>query len=160
MARRRAISDFTEEDTARFWVKVQPPNEVGCMLWTSALYPTGYGAFQSKSVTFYAHRVALTLSAGEPPEAGMQAAHACRNRHCVAPEHLAWATQSENEIDKVRDGTHRRGSRHPLAKLIEADVREIRALVGIESGAALARRFGISPQQVCDIVKRRSWKHI
>lgn len=42
--------------------------------------------------------------------------------------------------------------------LTEADIREIR--LGALSGKELAEKFSVSPQTICDIQKRRSWKHI
>lgn len=42
--------------------------------------------------------------------------------------------------------------------LTESDVREIRA--STETGAALARKYKLSQQTVCDIRKMRSWKHV
>ena len=55
-----------------------------------------------------------------------------------------------------------RGSRHGAAKLIEADVREIRRryATGRETFAALADAYEISPQTVSGIVHRRSWQHV
>lgn len=42
--------------------------------------------------------------------------------------------------------------------LSDDDVRYIRA--SEESGSFLARQFGLTPSAICDIRKRRSWKHV
>jgi hypothetical protein len=58
-------------------------------------------------------------------------------------------------VKSERRGKHRRGVSD---KLTEADIRLIRS--GAETGKALAERFGVSVQTICDIRKRRSWAHI
>ena len=55
-----------------------------------------------------------------------------------------------------------RGEKHPLAKLTESIVREIRffhAQEGI-SFEKLAKKFKVAPQTISCIVKRKTWKHI
>jgi uncharacterized protein YjcR len=53
------------------------------------------------------------------------------------------------------------GEGHPQAKLTELDVRGIRAAheagIGYKRLAAL---YGVSPNQVMLIVKRRNWAHV
>lgn len=44
------------------------------------------------------------------------------------------------------------------AKLTEQDVLDIRA--STDTGKSLALKYGVSPQSITDIRKRRSWKHI
>ena len=51
-----------------------------------------------------------------------------------------------------------RGERQWSTKLTEADVREIRT--SPLSGKELAEKFGLSPQAVSSIRKRRNWKHV
>lgn len=47
---------------------------------------------------------------GPPPTPAHQAAHSCGKGHlgCITPQHLRWATQVENEADKLIHGTHNR----------------------------------------------------
>jgi hypothetical protein len=54
-----------------------------------------------------------------------------------------------------------KGESHPLSKLTEDHVREIRALgaSGIKQ-ADIAARFGITQAMVSMIIRRRSWKHV
>lgn len=51
-----------------------------------------------------------------------------------------------------------RGETQWQARLTADDVRTIRA--SKESGKELARRFGVSPQTICDIRKGRKWQHV
>lgn len=160
MRQRRAIPTMTDRDLSRFWSKVLPENECGCRLWSASCFKTGYGAFQLQGQVHYAHRVSLTLTTGPRPEWADETAHSCRNRSCVAPSHLRWATYSQNNKDKVADGTDNRGGKHPLSKLDEAKVLRIRDLAGSVSRSDLAAQFDIRPSQLSAIINRKAWTHI
>lgn len=130
-----------------------------CLLWpygTSG--QSGYGLVHVGDTTTTAHRLVLELTQGPPPHPDMEAAHApviCRQRLCVNPSHLRWATGSENNMDKVPDDTHRRGERCPAAKLNRYQVWAIR--VDPRPYAAIALEYGISVPTVSNIKTRRSW---
>lgn len=81
----------------RFWDKIRLPDQNGCMLWTGAVRPDGYGQFQlhNKEKIYYAHRLAYEILVGAIPE-GLQLDHLCRVRNCVAVSHLEPVTQTEN----------------------------------------------------------------
>lgn len=107
-----------------------------------------------------AARVVCTETYGPPPTPEHESAHSCGKGHegCVTPRHLRWATIVENMADKLIHGTHPRGERNGLAKLTEADVRAIRALSESgESQYALARRFGVSRENIREIAHHRRW---
>lgn len=74
-------------------------------------------------------------------------------------ENLRWATHRENEDDKRRHGREASGERNPAVKLTTEQVAEIRRRYVKKYGAvaALAREFGVSSTQICDIVKGRCW---
>lgn len=151
---------MNEIEVARFWDKVSLPDANGCMLWTAALSGVGYGVLKIRGQSHLAHRVSLSIAEG-PSEDRVEAAHSCRNRHCVAPAHLRWATRAENEADKVLDGAVARGSGHGRAKLTEAQVLEIRERQS--KGAthrSLALEFGVRRQTIGAIVNRTKWKHL
>ena len=154
--------EVTEVEQRRFWSKVALPDENGCMLWQAAIDVGGYGRIRVAGSDRKAHRVALTLAAGQPPESNMDAAHACRNRHCVAPSHLRWATRSENIADKLRDGTDQFGVRNAMASLTEDQVKEMRrryAAGGVRQ-KDLAAEFGIARASVGSIVTGVNWRHL
>lgn len=79
-----------------------------------------------------------------------------------AADNLRWGTHRENIADKVRASRQAKGSGHAAAKLTEADVLEIRFLFdsGGVTNRALAARFGVSPNQIGLIVKRKNWAHV
>ncbi|MEW2498345.1 HNH endonuclease [Streptomyces nodosus] len=90
-------------DERRFWSKVAPANEQGCMLWTGGASVTRgggeYGRFWLKGRAVYAHRASYALTYGEVPE-GLTVDHVrdrgCTGTLCVNPLHLEAVTNKEN----------------------------------------------------------------
>lgn len=147
----------------RFWANVALPDLNGCMLWLQSRATAGYGLFRLKDINVRAHRFSLTMAEGPAPKAGMDAAHSCRNRHCVAPAHLRWATRSENVADTLRDGTMVHGEAVVTAKLTERQVQEIRQRLEQKdhpSQHVLAREYGVAQSQISLVANGKSWKHI
>ena len=83
----------------------------GCWLWTARVNNQGYPTMsvrlptRNTPYTLFAHRVSLDAFK-RAPRPGEEAAHhpvKCPDhRHCVNPDHLRWATRSQNELDKAR----------------------------------------------------------
>jgi hypothetical protein len=92
-----------------------------CVLWPYGKASTGYGQTRLNGQAVNAHRAMCVLAHGEPPNAEVEAAHRCGNRSCVNPNHLRWATRSENQMDRVEHGRSNRGGRHGLARLTDAE---------------------------------------
>ena len=88
----------------------------------------------------------------------------CNNR----ADNLEWCTKSENERHAWNMGLHRisdnrpRGERHGMRKLSQNDVDDIRKSHirrDQERGSSgLAKKYGVTPQTITDIVNGRSWK--
>lgn len=74
---------------------------------------------------------------------------------------LRWGTIYDNLEDAYRNGRIHQGSRRKFAKLVEQDIHDIFAMhtAGIPN-LEIAACKGISPPNVCNILKRRAWKHI
>lgn len=167
----------------RFWSHVAFPATPGaCWTWQAAT-ANGYGTFSFcnpdtgawRQMT--AHRFAW-LSVCGPLTNQQEVRHVvCRNRLCVRFSHLKPGTHRENQQDMVADGMSQRGDKHwtrrkpdsamrgethALARLSEADVREMRALwaTGQWTLDALAERYPVSRSQVHLIVTRQRWKHV
>lgn len=108
-----------------------------------------------------AHRGAWRLMKGPIPK-GLFVLHRCDNPACVNPTHLFLGTQADNISDMWGKGRARpkaqHGEDHGNSKLTADLIRDIRA--SKESGVELARRLSLSPTTICDVRKRRSWKHI
>jgi hypothetical protein len=75
-----------------------------------------------------------------------------------ARDNLQIGTQKDNAADTIRHGRTTRGSRNPMSKLTESQVKEIKArLASGEMGRAIAREFGVTDATICDIRKGRQW---
>lgn len=131
-----------------------------CLLWPFAVGNNGYGAVWHGGRVTTSHRAVCVDAHGEPPPGHNDAAHSCGVRTCCNPRHLRWATRSENNMDKVRHGTHDRGSRHVKSKLTEAEVSEIHRLAGTVSKLGIAKRFGVCSSVVDRILKGKAWPHM
>lgn len=105
---------LTEKDEKRFWAKVAPADERGCMLWTSAISGARYAVFTLERRTQLAHRISYTLAYGPIPD-GLVIDHVkargCRGPGCVAPLHLEAVTQLEN-MRRGRGGAWQRAKTH------------------------------------------------
>jgi len=74
-----------------------------CLLWPYGKNGAGYAVIGHDLV----HRLVCEATHGPPPTVKHQAAHLCGVRNCVAMAHLRWATQRENEDDKIVHGVTR-----------------------------------------------------
>jgi hypothetical protein len=106
------------------------------------------------------HRLVLEAFVGPCPP-GMICCHGDgdpkNNRH----ENLRWDSPKSNSDDAFRHGTLCRGESARQAKLLEADVLEIRTLrsEGVKLGV-LAEHFGVGVENIRAIVCHRSWRHL
>ena len=87
----------TERDARRFWAKVALTS-TGCLEWTGSISPAGYGNFRAtcdgRQRSVHAHRVSFALIHGATPALDID--HLCRNKRCVAPDHLEPVSSREN----------------------------------------------------------------
>jgi hypothetical protein len=105
------------------------------------------------------HRLVLTAFVGPCPD-GMECRHLDGNPSNNRIENLVWGTQAENQADRIRHGTSNLGERNGLAKLTEANVREIRKLLGQGvPGMTIGRLYGVS-QTTISYIKRKGWSHV
>ncbi len=155
----------TNGEALNFALKTAPAH-VGedCLIWPFAKgNKLGHGRVDiitdGKKVGHNASRVVCRVAHGEPPTPRHHAAHKCNVPSCVAPAHLYWATPSENERDKIANGTSNRGERCGSAKLTEKDVHHIRQ-TRRESGLQykqIAERFDVTESAIRSICHRRTW---
>lgn len=129
-----------------------------CIEWPFGLTSTGYGKLTYNGRVRKAARLVLELRVGPAPSQMHVAAHApviCHNPKCINHRHLRWATRTENQADKVLDGTDSRGEKHGQNKLSRAEVLNIRN--SHESSEVLARRFKIHVETVRKIRRGAAW---
>jgi hypothetical protein len=85
-----------------FWAKVDTTGD--CWLWTRNTDADGYGRVRWHGKYVRAHRLAYTLTHGDPGD--KMVCHRCDNPTCVRPEHLFTGDNSLNMRDSVEKGRH------------------------------------------------------
>lgn len=94
----------------------------------------------------------LETYVGPRPE-GMLALHRDDDPTNNVLTNLYWGTHKQNAMDR-----RAKGSGFVLTEEQALEIRQ-RRLAG-ESGSALGREYGVSPQTVCDIYKQRYWRGV
>ena len=152
----------------RFHVRVDSSGgPSACWPWIGSRLPTGYGRFCPKwKVGMNAHRVAWEIANGRPLVAGEDVCHHCDNPPCCNPAHLFAGSRSDNMRDMVSKGRHGHtgcpGMSHPMAKLTDDQVREIRTRWASDRPrqGALAQEYGVSKGLIGLIIRRKAWAHL
>lgn len=153
----------------RFWFYVaggQPGEPNQCWEWTGC-HLNGYGIFSNNGIRCYTHRFSyelfhpLTKSIND---IDLCICHSCDNPCCVNPYHLRLDTRQNNNKERMEKDRGNRpiGERNPRCILNETQVLEIRAKykAGNITQVELGREYNVKREVICDIVNRRSWKHI
>jgi len=138
----------------------------------------GYGSFRFRGKNRGTYRVAWLLVHGVIPK-GMCVCHYCDNPICVRPSHLFLGSQQDNLSDmrkkKRSRGPDMKGTKHPAAKLVEADALAIRAAFsscepfdgdrwrvtnGLILRRKLAKKYGVTLSTIDFVLRRRTWSHV
>jgi hypothetical protein len=150
----------------RFWARVNSGSSgpYSCWEYQGHRDRQGYGMVNRGGNVTRAHRHAYALTHG-PIAAGVVIRHTCDNPPCANPAHLVAGTQGENIADRQKRGRHRPGrfpgERHHNARLTDADVLAARAArADGETIRSIARRYGISPGWMGDVLSGKAWSHL
>lgn len=127
-----------------------------CWLWTGYCASNGYGQFHYEKKVLKSHQFAYLLANGELPASPLVIRHKCKSKNCVNPNHLESGTKSQNQNDRIRDGTDNRGIKNHAAKLTEEQIKEIR-LRHTETQRILAEDFGVSQASISLIINGKTW---
>lgn len=155
----------TVDYAVRFWSYVDKsggPN--ACWLWRGSTKPSGYGQFRTRhGKVVLTHRYSYELENGSIQNPEMCVCHHCDNRVCVNPAHFFLGTRADNLADMRTKNRHFNlivmpGSKHPSAKLTEADAMAIK--VDRRKLKYIAAQYGISMSLVWSIRAGRAWRHI
>ena len=137
-----------------------------CWLWTGAVSTDGYGLIGRDSTgrLVRAHRASWELHRGPIPKGegyhGTCVCHHCDNRLCVNPEHLFLGSHADNVADATRKGRVASGESHHFAKLMNAQVAEIRALGGAMLQSEIADKFDVDPSLISKIANGKIWRKL
>ena len=110
---------------------------------------------------FGVHQLVALAFLGPKPSPQHEVAHLDGQRLNNHVSNLAWLLHSENERHKDLHGTRLRGSQIGNAKLVEAQVAQIRqALTEGQTQSALARQYGVSSSTVHLVARHKTWRHV
>jgi hypothetical protein len=153
----------------RFWRLVDKRGPDECWLWRGAKTtgPNGHGQINlgrgsdGKFKRTTAHRVAYELAYGPIPD-GLFVCHRCDVRPCCNPAHLFLGTPKDNAHDMIAKGRNYPlpvGEDHPRARLTMKTAKMVKSAYAAGSTkAAIARRFGVSPETVAAVLDGRTWR--
>jgi hypothetical protein len=121
----------------------------------------GYGYYVIRRRSIRIHRAVLEAWVGSRPT-GHECRHLDGDKSNNELSNLAWGTAKQNADDKRSHGAHPYGERTNVAKVSEADVRQIRTLLnsGDMSQRVIGAMFGISHTEVGRIGHRTRWGHV
>lgn len=105
------------------------------------------------------HQLVAQVFIGPAPE-GLQACHNSGDKNDNRKNNIRYDTPKANQADRVVHGTDRKGSQLPQAKLNEAQVAEIKSMLGLISHRAIAAQYGVSSTAVSLISSGKNWKHV
>lgn len=128
-----------------------------CWNWTGGTFSSGYGRIWVDGRTQRVHRVVWERERGEIPS-GLSLLHSCDNRRCANPAHLRLGTHQDNMRDMAERGGSA-GERNGRAKLtrVSAECLRVFAATGVATQQEIAKWWGISRNQVQNIVSGRQW---
>lgn len=145
----------------RFWKYVDKTSSpVGCWLWTGHV-ANRYGVTWFNMKNKRAHRASWELANNCEIPQGMSVLHKCDNPLCVNPDHLSLGSHIQNMQDMVSKSRNPKMEKSGRAKLTATQVKEIRERYAKgEKPTPLSIEFGVSQENVSNIVARRSWREI
>lgn len=130
----------------------------GCLEWTASYCAVGYGRIKVDGRLRMATHVAIYLSNGFWPKAGVDVCHTCDNPRCVNVDHLFIGTRLDNVQDCQRKG--RFVSNPPTSKLALMGADDLYQGISTHGSImAFARSLGVGPQTVRRRMERLGITH-
>lgn len=116
-----------------------------------------------RRVRMKVHRAVALTFLGTRPQ-GTQINHISGDKNDNSVRNLEYVSCRENVRHAwamgLRSPEQVQGERHGRSRLTADKVREIRASHGKATVTELADRFGVTPQNIDCVLKRRTWKHV
>ena len=109
--------------------------------------------------SFKVHTLVLQAFKGPCPPGMMACHYPDHDRSNNRPDNLMWGTNSTNQIHRREQGTAAAGERNHKAKLIAADVAEIRRIYEARGATQqqLAAYYGVTASTIGRIVRGSIW---
>lgn len=135
-----------------------PEPNSGCHLWLGS-DRNGYPFIQVRGRRIRLNRLILSKKIGRPLTKRELALHSCDVRCCINEAHIHVGDNNQNMKELwERDPPDRRGHNNGNSVLTVDDVIEIRK--SSSSLLALSRRFGVSKDQIRNVINHKCWKHV
>lgn len=155
---------LTESVVRRFWKHTRKRGPDQCWPWLGGKKEDGYGRlFLRRGKYLFAHRISFAIATNTSLESLIVVRHKCDNPRCVNPKHLLHGTILDNVADRQSRNRQTRGENHFNAKLTELQAEEIRRIhVPYRRPylRELAKRYGVTLDQVHRVARKKSWRHI
>ncbi len=153
-SKERIIIDYGGRGGARRERKLKSKVLAPCI---SKGYPMVSLTKNSVGHSFYVHKLVITAFVGQRPD-GMECRHVDGDRMNPNLNNLAWGTPSENQRDREFHGTGNQGSKHPMSKLTELQVMELKKH-GLRSNVAsrIIRESGIAARTLGSVLRNKRW---
>lgn len=122
------------------------PHKDWCLIWPFARDPREGRAIMNFGNDRLAHRVMCREVHGPNPIDKPQVSHLCGNGHlgCVNPNHLVWASNSENQLQRYAHGRGNSKSNGNKTSFTPEQIADIRAKYGEFTQEKLAEMYGVS----------------
>jgi len=130
---------------------------MNCIEWKKSKTKDGYGITYEPGKYTLVHRYTWEQHNGLIPQ-GMVIRHKCDNPSCYKIEHLELGTRKQNTQDMLDRKRASVGSAHPISKLTEQDVLDIRA--SKLSCEKLARMYNCNSSNIHHIKTKKTWRHV
>jgi len=160
----KIFENLNQDIKERFWANVDIADN--CWNWTASRNQYGYGRMcittsYKKKKWLQAHRISYAIFYGPIPE-GKIICHHCDNPACVRPDHLYCGTWANNTHDAVVRGNMNVGVKNGNSRFTEVDIIDIRNKysTGKFTYRQIANEYNTYPMTICDIVRRKRWKHV
>jgi hypothetical protein len=144
---------YTTIQRVKFWSKVDVKSFDQCWNWIGASNGEGYGRMMIEKVRDKSHRIAFQMTNGKIPK-GICVCHRCDNPRCCNPSHLFSGTHADNMKDAVSKNRFPYGKKSFRCRLSFRQVKAIRASYPKLTKTELARKYGVSCQHICWILKQ------
>ena len=135
--------------------------ETDCWVWQGSYFSNNpYGQFMVNRKNYRVHRLSYEVSNKVTLLSSTNVCHSCDNPKCINPNHLFLGTHQDNRNDCISKGRQANGEQINRCKLTKKEVLEIRAKFKKGNSVEISKEYGVTPENINCIIRRKTWKHI